>query len=129
MSGIPSPLSMPKADRFKDNNISRFKFLLLAGAKAHGSVTYIAATVWYSRAPFEEEWGMRDAYTQAMIITNINNPVGCGITDTMTAAEAHPALTGVYSLKTDLGLVTAEHEWHNILYVDGANFDEFIADL
>ncbi|KAJ6463020.1 hypothetical protein DFH09DRAFT_1005785, partial [Mycena vulgaris] len=110
MSGIPSPLSMPEADRFKGNNFPRFKSLLLAGAKARGvlgyldgsipkptpvqgPVPYAAATVWYSRAPSEEEWGMRDAYTQAMIITNIDNPVGYGITDTMTAAEAYSALT------------------------------------
>jgi hypothetical protein len=135
---------MPEADRFKGNNFPRFKSLLIAGAKARGVLGYLdgsiskpigpvpyqptAATVWYSRNSSEEEWEMRDAYTQAMIITNIDNPVGYGITDSMTAAGAYNALTDIYDKKSDLGLVTAERALRDTLYVDGANFDEFISD-
>ncbi|KAJ7870273.1 hypothetical protein B0H14DRAFT_3440108 [Mycena olivaceomarginata] len=108
MSGIPSPLSMSEADRFKSNNFPRFKSLLLTGAKARGVIGYIdgtitkpatvvvptpypaTTTVWYSRNPSEEEYNIRDAYTQTMIITNIDNPIGYGITDRITLRQHTP---------------------------------------
>ncbi|KAJ7098071.1 hypothetical protein B0H15DRAFT_737680, partial [Mycena belliarum] len=86
-------------------------------------------TPWYSRNPSEEEWEMRDGYTQSMVITNVDNPIGYGIRNDMTAAEAYSALTSVYDVKSDLGLVTAERELREAHYIDGANFGEFITDL
>ncbi|KAJ6452880.1 hypothetical protein C8R47DRAFT_935251, partial [Mycena vitilis] len=109
MSGIPTPFSMPEADRFKGLNFTKFNSQLLAGAKARGVVGYLhgtipkptgpvpyvatAATPWYSKNPSEEEWEMRDGYTQSMIISNVQNPIGYGIKDSMTAADAYKALT------------------------------------
>ncbi|KAF8182371.1 hypothetical protein K438DRAFT_2166145, partial [Mycena galopus ATCC 62051] len=109
MSGIPTPFSMPEADRFQGTNFTKFNSQLLAGAKARGVVGYLkgtitkpsgpvpyvatASTPWYSQSPSEEEWDMRDGYTQSMIISNVQNPIGYGIKDDMTAAEAYKALT------------------------------------
>ncbi|KAJ7323364.1 hypothetical protein DFH08DRAFT_753022, partial [Mycena albidolilacea] len=111
MSGIPSPFSMPEADRFNGSNFTKFDSMLIAGAKARGVIGYLngtitkppppvgpvpyttVATPWYSRTPSEEEWEMRDGYTQSMVITNVENPIGYGITNSMTAAEAYKALT------------------------------------
>ncbi|KAJ7496466.1 hypothetical protein FB451DRAFT_991163, partial [Mycena latifolia] len=108
MSGIPTPLSMPGADRFNGTNFIKFNSQLLAGAKARGVLGYLNGTItkpppgpvpyvatsaspWYSHTPTEEEWEMRDGYTQSMIITNVQNPIG--ITDSMTAAAAYKAIT------------------------------------
>ncbi|KAJ7721952.1 hypothetical protein DFH07DRAFT_711365, partial [Mycena maculata] len=109
MSGIPTPLSMSEADRFNGGNFFKFNSQLVAGAKARGVLGYIKGTIpkpsgpvpyvattaspWYSHSPSVEEWEMRDGYTQSMIITNVQNPIGFGITDSMTAAEAYQAIT------------------------------------
>lgn len=151
-TGIPSPLSMPEADRFQGNNFIKFNSVLLSGAKARGVHGYILGTIsrpappvpvvppllplpppaptpWYSDHPSVQEWEMRDAYTHAMISSNVDNPIGYGIKDTMTAAEAYKALTDVYNIKSNLRLVTAEHDLRDAHYIDGANFDTFVADL
>jgi hypothetical protein len=65
---------------------------------------------WRSLTPSLDEWDTCDAFTQALIVHNIKDPIGEGINIDGTVAEAWKSLTSFKDVVTNLAWIGTEND-------------------
>ncbi|KAG6807209.1 hypothetical protein H0H92_008400 [Tricholoma furcatifolium] len=96
------------------------------------STSPIASTMpteWWDTNPSAQEWRVRNAWTMALMVYNMKNPVGMGINMAGSAAQAWALLKEMYANVNDLSAVAAENALRTTKYADGTDFPEHVADL
>jgi len=86
-------------------------------------------TSWRSLTPSLDEWETRDAFTQALIVHNIKDPIGEGVNLDGTAAEAWESLTSFKDVVTNLVRIGTENNLRNTCYVDGTDLPTHFTSL
>ena len=64
-----------------------------------------------------------------LLLYNTKNAAGLGLRLSGTAAEVWSSLTSQYKVSSDLTMVTAQRNLHNIMFVDGNDFPTHISSL
>ncbi|KAF5388355.1 hypothetical protein D9615_000329 [Tricholomella constricta] len=146
-SSNPAPFLLHPDERYDSTNWIDWKATIWAAAKSRGLEGYLDGTnrrpspapdsslpmlptlYWGSENPSAEEWRQRDAFTQGMVVLNVKNAIGHGVTTDGTAAETWSSLTSIKDAVSDLGLLKADEDLRSIKYEDGKDLDAHFASL
>lgn len=148
-SGFPSNFRLPETERFEnrsDQSFNHWQTLIQDAATSRGIMGYLngsvtkptnnyvdpddyTATPWFSKKPFNEEWEMRDAYAHGLVIGNLVNPVGLGISRNGSAAYAWAELNVLYGGKTDLDLNEVERKLRTTFYDGISGFQDHMMTM